>query len=196
MSDRPVLWLPRKVSDATVARARRDYEVILNEDDTPGTADQIIVMSAGRVEQVGTPEEVYNLPATEFVANFLGASNILPARCTGKGDDGARLEVDLFGEVLLPADKAGTLNGADRAKLVLRAEKLLVMGDGATADGMVSAPATVETVDYQGQTVRYFVRVRDTQLQAINMIDGHPFAEGQQVRVAFRSRDCAALPEA
>ncbi|MEL6620723.1 MAG: D-glycerate dehydrogenase [Pseudomonadota bacterium] len=43
---RPVLWLPRKVSDATVARARRDYEVILNEADTPGSAQDIIAMSA------------------------------------------------------------------------------------------------------------------------------------------------------
>ncbi|MEW9920219.1 2-hydroxyacid dehydrogenase [Marimonas sp. MJW-29] len=43
---KPVLWLPRKVSDATVERARRDYEVILNEADTPGTAEEIIAMSA------------------------------------------------------------------------------------------------------------------------------------------------------
>lgn len=43
---KPVLWLPRKVSDATIARARVDYEVILNEADTPGTADDIIAMSA------------------------------------------------------------------------------------------------------------------------------------------------------
>lgn len=46
MSDKPVLWLPRRVSDATIARARRDYEVVLNEADTPGTADDIIRMSA------------------------------------------------------------------------------------------------------------------------------------------------------
>jgi hypothetical protein len=39
-------------------------------------SDQIVVMSEGRVEQVGPPEEVYNTPATEFVASFLGASNI------------------------------------------------------------------------------------------------------------------------
>lgn len=45
MPDRPVLWLPRKVSDATVARARESYEVILNEADTPGTAQDIVAMS-------------------------------------------------------------------------------------------------------------------------------------------------------
>ncbi len=46
MSDRPVLWLPRRVSDATIARAQQGYDVILNEADTPGTADEIIAMSA------------------------------------------------------------------------------------------------------------------------------------------------------
>ena len=46
MADKPVLWLPRKVSDATIARARDSYEVILNAADTPGTAEDIIAMSA------------------------------------------------------------------------------------------------------------------------------------------------------
>ena len=46
MTDRPALWLPRKVSDATVERARATYDVILNEADTPGSAEEIIAMSA------------------------------------------------------------------------------------------------------------------------------------------------------
>lgn len=43
---RPVIWIPRRLSEATLARARRDYEVILNEADTPGTAEEIVAMSA------------------------------------------------------------------------------------------------------------------------------------------------------
>lgn len=46
MPDRPVLWIPRRLSDATLERARRDYDVILNEKDTPGSADEIVAMSA------------------------------------------------------------------------------------------------------------------------------------------------------
>lgn len=46
MSEKPFLWLPRKVSEATVARAHKSYQVILNEADTPGTAAEIIDMSA------------------------------------------------------------------------------------------------------------------------------------------------------
>ena len=43
---RPVVWIPRRLSEATLARARRDYDVILKDDDTPGTPDEIVAMSA------------------------------------------------------------------------------------------------------------------------------------------------------
>lgn len=46
MTGRPVLWIPRRLSDATLERARRDYDVILNENDTPGSAEDIVAMSA------------------------------------------------------------------------------------------------------------------------------------------------------
>ncbi|TVS06518.1 MAG: ABC transporter ATP-binding protein [Rhodobacteraceae bacterium] len=156
-------------------------------------SDQIVVMSDGRVEQVGAPEEVYNTPASEFVAKFLGASNILDGRCLSRGPDGAELEVPVFGKVIVPAAKAPHLAGEGSAKLVVRAEKLLLR-DRPPEGGAFSAPASVETVDYQGQSVRYFVRSGETQLQAINMIDERPFPVGAQVHLTLRPQDCAALP--
>ncbi|WP_339948208.1 ABC transporter ATP-binding protein [uncultured Albimonas sp.] len=155
-------------------------------------SDRIVVMSAGHVEQVGTPEEVYNAPASEFVANFLGASNIFAAPCLAAGPHGVTLDAPVFGPVEVAAARApGVRQGP--AKLVLRAEKLQLLPAGAAPEGMISAPATVETVDYQGQTVRYFVRLGERQMQAINMIDVRPFAQGDTVVAAFRPRDCAAL---
>jgi spermidine/putrescine transport system ATP-binding protein len=60
-------------------------------------ADQIVVMNVGRIEQMGTPSELYELPATAFVAGFLGVSNLLPAIVTGsdevKLNDGTRIKV-------------------------------------------------------------------------------------------------------
>ncbi len=156
-------------------------------------SDQIVVMSDGRVEQVGAPEEVYNTPASEFVARFLGASNILDGRCLSCGAKQAVLEVPVFGKVTVPAAKAPHLKGKGAAKLVIRAEKLLLR-DSPPEDGAFSAPAIVETVDYQGQSVRYFVRAGDIQLQAINMIDERPFSAGAQVHMTLRPQDCAALP--
>jgi putative spermidine/putrescine transport system ATP-binding protein/spermidine/putrescine transport system ATP-binding protein len=155
-------------------------------------SDQIVVMSEGRVEQVGAPEEVYNTPASEFVANFLGASNILAASCTLSGG-AVTLHEKTFGTVPIPAAKAPWITAEGPAKLVVRAEKLLLSTSPAP-EGVISVPATVQTVDYQGQSVRYFVQAGDTQLQAINMIDGHPFAVGTKVDLHLRPQDCAALP--
>ncbi len=156
-------------------------------------SDQIVVMSDGRVEQMGAPEEVYNTPASEFVARFLGASNILDGRCLSRGAPGAELEVPVFGKVMVPSARAPHLGGEGPAKLVIRAERLLLR-DAPPEGGAFSAPATVETVDYQGQSVRYFVRAGEVQLQAINMIDERPFPVGAQVHMTLRPQDCAALP--
>ncbi len=156
-------------------------------------SDQIVVMSDGRVEQVGAPEDVYNTPASEFVARFLGASNILDGRCLSRGADGAILEVPVFGKITVPSARAPHLASAGAAKLVIRAEKLLLRRMP-PENGAFSAPATVETVDYQGQSVRYFVRAGDLHLQAINMIDDRPFQVGAHVHMTLRPQDCAALP--
>lgn len=157
-------------------------------------SDRIVVMSDGRVEQVGAPEDVYNAPASEFVARFLGASNILDADCLGVDADGAALDAGVFGRVIVPRARSTALTGAGPAKLVVRAEKLLLAPETAAPDGMIRVTGAVETVDYQGQAARYFVRVGDLQLQAINMIDERPFAAGETVAILIRPRDCAALP--
>src|SRR4029078_8660445 len=49
--------------------------------------DRIAVINAGRIEQIGTPDEVYNKPETEFVATFLGAANLLLGVVTKGGDE-------------------------------------------------------------------------------------------------------------
>lgn len=157
-------------------------------------SDRVVVMSNGRIEQTGTPEEVYNTPATEFVARFLGASNIIEARCTGVAGGAAELEAPDLGRVAVPKERAPKLDAAGEAKLVIRAEKLQLVSPGDPDDGTIALPGIVETVDYQGQAARYFVRVGNRQLQAINMIKEHPFFEGEAVTVQLRPRDCAALP--
>ena len=157
-------------------------------------SDQIIVMSDGRVEQIGPPAEVYNTPSSEFVAQFLGASNILRGEALGLEGETLTLEVPDLPRLAVPRARAPKFAGAGPAKLVIRAEKLQVMAPDTPEDDRYAVPATVEGVDYQGQSARYFLRAGEHQLQAINMIDEIPFEEGAQVSLRFRARDCAALP--
>ena len=68
-------------------------------------ADTIAVMNAGHLEQLGDPATLYEHPASTFVANFLGQSNLLRARVTGAGEAGL-VRADVHGhEILLEADR-------------------------------------------------------------------------------------------
>ncbi|MEQ8814532.1 MAG: ABC transporter ATP-binding protein [Thalassobaculum sp.] len=157
-------------------------------------SDRIVVMSAGEVQQEGAPEEVYNTPANEFVARFLGAANIFEARVSGGDTGSVELESAAFGRLALPRDRAPRLGDAGAARLVVRAEKLTLSTSMTAPPGAVAVGATVEAVDYQGQLARYFLRIGEVQAQAIQMIDGRPFPEGAEVTVSVRPEDCTALP--
>jgi putative spermidine/putrescine transport system ATP-binding protein len=90
--------------------------VFVTHDQTEALAmsDQIIVMSEGRVEQIGAPEEVYNTPATEFVAQFLGASNLLSAKCTAVEAGEVQLDLPSFPRIVIPGKRAR--GSPDRAR--------------------------------------------------------------------------------
>jgi putative spermidine/putrescine transport system ATP-binding protein/spermidine/putrescine transport system ATP-binding protein len=72
---------------------------------------------------------------------------------------------------------------------MVRAEKLNLVA--ATEDGVA---AQVDAVDYQGQLARYFLRIGETRLQAMNMIDGAPFGVGDSVSLQLNPDACCALP--
>ena len=157
-------------------------------------SDHIIVMSAGRVEQQGGPEDVYNTPASEFVAQFLGASNIFDARVTRIDDKAAVLDTAHFGKINIPLSHATGFEKGQSAKLMIRAEKLKLAMRGNSPADCASTDCVVETVDYQGQVARYFVRAKNEQLQVIEMIDERPFTVGTNVTAYVKPSDCALLP--
>ncbi len=164
-----------------------------DQDEALAMSDKIVVMRHGSVAQIGLPEQVYNAPANEFVANFLGASNILDGRCTGRSAVAATVDLPGFGAVAVPAERAGSIDAGQPCRVMIRAEKLRVSADPA-AEGRVAARALVEAVDYQGQLARYFLRLGEAQLQAMTLIDGSPLKAGSTVTVSFSAADCSVLP--
>jgi spermidine/putrescine transport system ATP-binding protein len=89
-------------------------------------SDRIAVMNGGRVEQVGSPEDVYERPATTFVAGFIGVSNLMPAVVSGPG------QVKLESGPEVPGNTAG-LGAGEGCYAVVRPEKLRVEPVGGTA---------------------------------------------------------------
>ncbi len=86
-------------------------------------SDRIAVMNRGVVEQVGEPEDVYERPATTFVAGFIGVSNLMPARVGSVSGEQATVELEAGGTVT--ADRNGLADG-ERCFAVVRPEKLRV----------------------------------------------------------------------
>ena len=134
-----------------------------DQEEALSMSDRVVVMNQGRIEQVGTPLEVYERPATPFVADFLGKVNVLRATCMG----GGRYRV---GAVELQTPTNGIAAGA-QVRLYLRPEDR-VLPDGGAVEQMPNAlHGRVEYVDFLG-----------TYCMAGMEIDGF---EGQRLQVYF-----------
>ena len=121
-------------------------------------ADTIAVMSAGRIEQLGSPEELYENPATTFVANFLGQSNLVAGTVTGK-EDGV-ITVDTHGvRIALPESRSRVESGA--VIVGVRPEKVeLAAGDAEIESGRNSLPGGVVTdASFIGVSTQYLVKM-------------------------------------
>jgi spermidine/putrescine transport system ATP-binding protein len=103
-------------------------------------SDRIAVMNRGRIEQIGVPEDVYERPATTFVADFIGVSNLLPASVVGSG------QVRLAQGQKVAADTDGLAAG-DRCHAVVRPEKLRVDLTGAAGSGPNGLPRVEGVVE-------------------------------------------------
>jgi spermidine/putrescine transport system ATP-binding protein len=116
-------------------------------------ADRLAVMNAGRIEQVGTPREVYEEPASAYVADFLGVSNLLDAEALGGTADG-RCRVRIAGHELLAS--RGHTSASGPVKVVVRPERVRV--EGPRKKGENRLPGRVERVVYAGAVSHLVVR--------------------------------------
>jgi spermidine/putrescine transport system ATP-binding protein len=121
-------------------------------------ADTIAVMNSGRIEQLGSPEELYENPATTFVANFLGQSNLVAGTVTGK-EDGV-ITVDAHGQrIALPAERSRIESGA--VIIGVRPEKVQLAAAGAEIEaGRNALPGGVVTdASFIGVSTQYLVKM-------------------------------------
>ncbi len=91
-------------------------------------SDRIAVMSQGRVEQVGPPKEIYEEPATAYVADFLGVSNLMDAMTSGSGEGGCRVKLGDFD--LVAGQGESDTDGP--AKITIRPERVQIVDHGTT----------------------------------------------------------------
>ena len=152
-----------------------------DQEEALSMADRIVVMNSGRIEQVGTPREIYETPATPFVADFVGKINVLSAVAEG----GSRFRV---GSMSLSVGRADIPPGT-AVKLYLRPEEIGVYVNGASPSG--SFPAHIGKIEFLGAFCLVGLSLDAADVPALvanvprQIADGIGLAPGQAVSVSL-----------
>ena len=161
-----------------------------DQEEALGLADRIVVMSQGRIEQVGTPLEVYATPASVFVADFIGEMNFVPARIAGPG----LIEI---GQARFRADTAG-LNGDGRLIAAIRPEDILVQQ--VTAADQNAVEVSLTSAEFCGSFLRATVAdavLGEAALRAdlsMNLVRRLGLREGARLPVALPAERLRVYP--
>ncbi|TAL05257.1 MAG: ABC transporter ATP-binding protein [Chloroflexota bacterium] len=151
-----------------------------DQEEALSLSDRVVVMSRGRVEQIGTPFEIYNFPATRFVASFVGQLNALPATVVDAGSGRLTVggqEIRVSARIDAPAGSA--------MSLALRPE-MVSLGEG--PEGSNRLAGTVADVDFLGAIVRMRIRLADAVIVALDVFNEPTLklpAVGSSITISF-----------
>src|SRR6266516_3439674 len=168
MLDLPLAALDLKLRQAMQIELKRiQREVVItfvfvthDQNEALTMSDRLVVMSAGRIEQLGAPREVYERPRTRFVAGFIGTSNLMTGRVRELDGATAVLDCGVGESLLVPgATDVGAGVGAE-LDLTVRPEKIVISPDTPTA-GWCALRGRVAEVVYLGTSTQYAVTIGD-----------------------------------
>jgi iron(III) transport system ATP-binding protein len=147
------------------------------------TADRIVVMNTGRIEQIGSPEDIFLRPQSEFVARFIGGTNIL----RGTVHPGT-----LQSGPLTLHWQLGEAGPGPQAAISIRPHEIELTAS--VAEGPNAFPGTVLRHTYIGAHRDYLIDLgADTQIRVVTALEQH-FAPGTQIGVRLPPHRCRALP--
>lgn len=149
----------REVMQLELKRIQREVGITFifvthDQEEALTMSDRIAVMTKGRVDQIGTPTEIYHHPATAFVAGFIGTANLLPVTVRGQDGDTVTVDSRAGNQFRVPAG-GRTHSPGSEATLMVRPERLVPKGaplHGGEPAG--SLECTVTSMVFQGPVVR------------------------------------------
>jgi len=159
-----------------------------DQEEALALSDRIAVMSAGHLEQVGNPLDIYRQPATRFVAGFIGQMNFLPGRVEAAEPAGTRVRLGEGGPVLLA--QPGPWEAGQAVTLAVRPEHL------ALAPGANSLPGRVEEIVFLGAVTRLRVVTAAGPLTVeVGADEAADLKPGQEVTLGCAPGECAVFGE-
>ena len=201
LMDEPLGALDRKLREQMqleIMRLHRELGISVvyvthDQEEALVMSDRIAVFNRGRIEQIGPAAELYEKPATRFVAGFLGESNFFPATVAETAQGYCRLN----GGALRLRARDGGLSVGTRAVVAVRPERVRI-ADGAGDPGDENGVTGVlSDVIYLGRSRRYVVRLGDGQeVSSYEQVgSGRDLGPGARVKLSWRAEDATALPE-
>jgi spermidine/putrescine transport system ATP-binding protein len=171
-------WIQKEVG-LTFVHVTHDQEEAMT------MADTIAVMNEGKIEQMGSPADLYDNPETAFVANFLGQSNLIKG--TIVGNDGDSILADLYGQkISLPKNRSHAVDNSMYAGI--RPEKFRISLVGTPVTGNVLTGGRIEDVSYIGVSTQYQVEMPwGQELMVFEQNDDGvaPFNKGDAVNISW-----------
>jgi ABC-type Fe3+/spermidine/putrescine transport system ATPase subunit len=159
-------------------------------------ADRVVIMNEGRIEQIGTPSEVYFNPASKFVSDFIGEMNFIPGRIEG-GDGGIPSLKLPNGDLLdLSGVKVGDLSGD--VVLAIRPEKIFVRREEDLEADKLSLEAKLIDVVFMGQLLRFQVEFAGNILMADDFGGAKRvmrYKDAEKVFIQIDPKDCMLMPD-
>ncbi|AJD47155.1 putrescine/spermidine ABC transporter ATPase protein [Isoalcanivorax pacificus W11-5] len=148
----------RKTMQLELKRIQRELGITFvfvthDQEEALSMSDRVVVLNQGHIEQLGTPREVYERPASLFVAHFVGEANLLPGEITGVAEDG-RVQVNVMGQRMLLRRPFFPPQAGQKVKILLRPEDMRL----GTAEES-GFPGRVLERSYKGSTLDAVVRL-------------------------------------
>jgi iron(III) transport system ATP-binding protein len=153
-------------------------------------SDQIAVIYEGRLQQFGSPHEVYARPANRIVADFMGNVNLLPARIVAANNGSAQLLI--AGTLKIEAPLPAGLSAGDEVDVAVRPENVLLTASAGT-DGS-GTRAQVNDCTFLGSISEYYVTLGNDQTLRVQTHPKHDFAVGDSVNVAVDTAQLSIFP--
>src|SRR5262245_37311567 len=168
LMDEPLGALDKKLREQMQTEIKRIHRsvgttvIYVTHDQTEALtmSDLVVVMHQARVAQVGTPRLLYEAPANLFVADFLGDSNLLPAKIISSSGDDTVVAIGNGATLRAPRDTAAFVAG-DRAVVLIRPEDMSVTSSGEQAGAQQSLAGVVKDVSYHGDTFKLNIAAGD-----------------------------------
>ncbi len=159
-----------------------------DQEEALSMSDRIVVMNEGRIEQIGSPFEIYNYPRTRFVASFVGTLNILEGRIVDPA--GGRISID--GQEIRAARGVSDGSAGDVRSVALRPEAITLNGSEASRNRI---KGTIDEVNFLGAVVRIRVQVAQNvvSLDTFNSPSTPPPKRGEEVTLSFLPEDVLML---